>query len=76
MNSVIAIGGAHVSTEGQTLASVADFFQTSVEQLRHGNPSFASFGANATLSSGTSLCVISRICDLEQQCSAGGSCQN
>lgn len=76
VNSVVAIGGAHISTEGQTLASVADFFQTSVDLLRRGNPSFASFGANATLTLGTAICVISRICELEQQCSAAGSCQN
>jgi hypothetical protein len=78
VNSVIAIGGTHLSTDGDTLASVADTFQTSVDQLRFANPSFATFGANASLTVGTSICVISRICELEQQCRAnqeGGGCQ-
>ena len=77
-NSVIAIGAAHLVTEGETLASVADLFQTSVDQLRFANPSFAAFGANLTLSVGASLCIISRVCELERQCQAdraGGSCQ-
>jgi hypothetical protein len=77
VNSVVAIGGTHVSSEGQSLESVAGMFQTSVEDLRRSNPSFAAFGSNTTLRAGTPLCVVSRVCDAEQQCAAGGSgCHN
>jgi hypothetical protein len=76
LNSAVAIGGTHLANEGDTLASIADTFQTSVQQLRHGNPSLAALGANATLSVGTAICVISRVCELERQCQASAvGCQ-
>ena len=76
LNSVVAIGGTHYSAQGDTLAAVAETFQTSVDMLRRGNPSFAAVNANTTLSVGTAVCIISRVCELEQQCasSGGGSC--
>ncbi len=76
LNSVVAIGGAHASSEGQTLQSIADMFQTRVDKLRRGNPSFANFSSDAALAVGTPVCIISHVCELEQQCeSTSGSCQ-
>jgi hypothetical protein len=76
LNSVVAIGGAHASTEGQTLQSIAEMFRTPVDKLRRGNPSFANFSSDAALAVGTPVCIISHVCELEQQCeSTSGSCQ-
>ena len=73
LNSVVAIGGTHFSAEGETLASLADTFRTSVNALRRGNPSFTAASANIALSMGTAVCIISRVCELEQQCASSSS---
>ncbi len=77
VNSVVAIGGTHVTSEGQTLQSVADVFQTSVDVLRLGTPSLAALAPDALLAERTPICVISRLCEIERQCtSGGGGCLN
>jgi hypothetical protein len=75
VNSIVNIGGLHVSTEGQTLAAVADMFQTAVDALRLGNPAFSHSNSSTTLSVGTAICIISRVCAAEQNC-ASDSCGN